>query len=255
MSINKNNYIISITSVPYRLNTTLPDVLQSYENLGFRIVVNIPETYRKKWAVEEEKIPPSSENIIINRCSKDWGPATKLLGTIEWCNENNITPLGIITVDDDTVFDDPLYAVESLILESIERPDTVITRGAIITSHPPYTLGNGLIHNVCDNYADGVAGFLGVYYPFNKFNNRTSFELLEKGPNEFYSEDDAYFGGLASKLKCPVWSSSKQSNPVMLGTPSAVEYDPSKYVDRVKREARLYSYLVERKLLPNPHRN
>lgn len=254
MTYDKEQYIITISSVPRRFDNTLQDVLNSYKSLGFTIVVNIPLAYKKGWEIDESTIPAASDNVIVHRCSTDWGPATKLLGGIEWCQINNINPVGLITVDDDILFENVEVVITSLIDESIKKPNHVITRGAIKTVHPPYAFGNGLQHNVSDDYADGVAGYLGVYYPFERFNNRMPFEFLDELPTGFYSEDDAYFGALASKLGCPTWSCSNHLNPLILDHVSAVEFGLNAGEDRIIRESELYSHLVAEGHLPNPNR-
>ena len=251
MNYNKTDYIITLSSVPSRFDNMLLKVIESFKPLGFTIIVNIPQSYKKDWKIDESKIPESGDNLIIHRCSKDWGPATKLLGGIEWCQNNNINSIGLITIDDDTVFDNPAEAINSLIKESINRPNHVITRGAIKVIKPPYSFGNGLQHNVTNDYADGVAGYLGVYYPFEKFNNSIPFEFLDQLPEGFYSEDDAYFGALSSKLGCPVWAGSHRPLPYMLDPISAVEFGLEQGSDRIKRESELYTHLVEAGYLPN----
>lgn len=248
---NKEDYIISIATVPFRFNDTLPRVLESIKDLGFTIVVNIPKEYRKDWDVIEEELPKSSQNVIINRTREDWGPATKLLGGIEWARKNRNNIKGIITVDDDIIFKDPEYAITSLISESTVMPGCVITRCAIKTVNPPYKCGDGLKHMVTNDYIDGVAGYLGVFYPFNIFDNDVSFNFLREIPEGFYSEDDAYFGALASKLGCPAWATSKHSSAQILGSVSAVEVGLTNGYDRIQRESELYTYLVNSKYLPN----
>jgi len=254
MNCHRRDYIITLSSVPRRFDNTLQDILNAYKSLGFTIVVNIPLAYKKGWEIDESKIPHTDNNVIVHRCSTDWGPATKLLGGIEWCQINNINPIGLITIDDDTLFENVEVLITSLIDESIKKPNHVITRGAIKTVHPPYALGNGLQHNVRDDYADGVAGYLGVYYPFEKFNNSIPFEFLDELPDGFYSEDDAYLGALASKLGCPTWSGSYQPGLRVLDPHSAVEFGLEQGSDRIKRESELYTHLVEAGYLPNNHR-
>ena len=102
----KNNpvdIIVSFTTTPYRVDQIKP-VLESIARQSIkptRIYVNIP--WRFKRDNTEYVLPTwltSDPNIIINR-TEDYGPATKLIATLE--KEHNPNTI-IITFDDDRTY-------------------------------------------------------------------------------------------------------------------------------------------------------
>ena len=102
----KNNpvdVVLSFTTTPYRIDQLKP-VLESITRQSIkpnRIYVNIPWKFKRDNT--EYVIPDwlkSYPNIIINR-TEDYGPATKLLATLE--KERNPNAI-LITVDDDKTY-------------------------------------------------------------------------------------------------------------------------------------------------------
>lgn len=97
------NIIVSLTTTPHRINTIKP-VLESISRQTVKpnkIYVNVP--WRFKRDNSEYKIPKwlkTYPGIVINR-TKDYGPATKLVATLE--KEKDPETI-IITIDDDTIY-------------------------------------------------------------------------------------------------------------------------------------------------------
>ncbi len=101
---NKKNedYIISITTIPSRINLIEP-IIKSYlnQNIGRpeKIIINIPKKYNR-FPNQQIKIPDFFNNykeIFVNKINYDYGPATKVLGL----NYLKINPNTIILVSDD----------------------------------------------------------------------------------------------------------------------------------------------------------
>ncbi len=108
---NPVDIVVSLTTTPYRIDKIKP-VLDSILRQSIkptRIYVNVP--YRFKRNNAEYVIPDwlkNYPNIIINR-TKDYGPGTKLIATLEKEHDPNTI---IITVDDDKYY--PRHAIRDL---------------------------------------------------------------------------------------------------------------------------------------------
>jgi len=100
--------IVSFTTIPDRLDlglptTTIQSILQQTHRPDI-LLINIPEVsrkgvvYKKEKAEELEKLDPS---VKINWLSNDYGPITKLMGTIEYIDAHKIEDALICLVDDD----------------------------------------------------------------------------------------------------------------------------------------------------------
>jgi hypothetical protein len=176
------------------------------------IVVSIPISYRKHWTYTEEDLQElrKLDSVIINIVHVDWGPATKLLGGIDYIKRNDLDISGIITIDDDIIFSDPYKIIDGLINTSKERPNEVITSGGIKAIRPPYLVGNG-IDGVQEEYSHSVAGFMGVFYPKSFYMSPVLFTLFDEVGPDFYSEDDAYIGAVAQRIETKIWSIKSNS--------------------------------------------
>ena len=108
-SLGMNNVVLSLTTIPSRLNkmenNTLQEVLSCLENLShqnYEVHLNIPFTYKK--TNEEYQIPhwlKETKKIKIFR-TEDYGPATKLVPTVKRVEDSNTT---IIVLDDDLLYE------------------------------------------------------------------------------------------------------------------------------------------------------
>jgi len=100
--------IASFTTIPDRLFKDLPKkCIQSILNQEKRpdlILVNVPRISRKGIAYDTEKanaLELMDKCVKVNWVEKDYGPITKLMGTLEYIDMNNIKGAQIYLVDDD----------------------------------------------------------------------------------------------------------------------------------------------------------
>ena len=242
-------FIISITSVPDRLNNELIKTLEHLKDLDIKIIVSIPSTYRKGWyyRIKDLDIISKIKNVEVNLVETDWGPATKLLGGIKYAQKNSMDLIAIITLDDDIIFENPKAILLNLVLNHTTRPNEIITSRGLKLSHPPYSSGNGL-NGVENEYCHGVAGFMGVLYPYNSINSRVTFDLFDQLDPDFYMDDDAYFAAVASKLKIPVWSTPHVTKYQSISKTSVVA-DKLTNIARIERESKLYNELIDKKII------
>ena len=95
---------ISISTIPERvkhLNKSV-DSLLNQTTKPDKIFINIPHKYRRfSETVEDNQIPKFNSDIVeVTRC-EDFGPGTKLLGSINKLEKNSL----LILVDDDHEYD------------------------------------------------------------------------------------------------------------------------------------------------------
>ena len=96
---------VSLTTIPNRLKNLSKsiDSLLNQTHKPDKIFINIPFKYKRfKETIEKEQIPKfSSKTVEILRC-EDYGPGTKLLGSLEKFKKNSL----IILADDDHIYED-----------------------------------------------------------------------------------------------------------------------------------------------------
>jgi hypothetical protein len=256
----KPNVLISLTSIPRRLDSALLEVLATLkrQRLKCSIIINIPVSYRK-WGLTYS-IPSdlrNQDNVVIFSPKVDYGPATKLLGALEYIQERpEITH--IITVDDDVLIHDPGY-LKYLSKFATVLPDCAVTFGGIKLDKFPFKCGDGLIYNNQFIFVDIPAGYKGVLYPVERLRgSRMPFEFFSKLPSGIFNEDDAYFGVLLSVLNIPLFAIPNRpgGSPIM-----ASKYDGGSAVaelankERVQNEMEIFQYAVSQGYLRTPKDN
>ena len=101
---------VSITTIPQRLKNLKKtvDSLLSQTKKPDRIFINIPNKYKRfEEIIKKDDIPKFEDNAVkINRC-EDYGPGTKLLGSIDEIKKDSL----LILADDDHVYED--YMIET----------------------------------------------------------------------------------------------------------------------------------------------
>ncbi len=122
-------YVVSLTSIPSRLSKLKP-VLDSYMKQSMKpekIILNIPREYMR-FPEQQIQIPDFGPNVLVNRTPEDYGPATKLLGTLGL----DLDPHTIILVSDDDNVKKPYWARD--LIRSIRR-----NPGAVSTVSTPWS--------------------------------------------------------------------------------------------------------------------
>lgn len=247
-----DKYIVSLTSIPRRLDKSIFITIKELKKQSMisKILINIPYKY-KKWKEYnlDKDFFKNDENVIIYRPSKDYGPATKLLGALEYIKDKKHIKY-IITVDDDIIFNNG-KVIETLIKNSEKHKDCAFTFGGIKLVNYPYKYGNGLKYNNI-GYVDVPSGYMGVLYPCDKLRiNNKIFNYMENLPDGIFNDDDAYFGIILSILKIPLISLKKISSIKLAKYcgGSAVSENTSKH--RIINEMEIFQYAVKHNLLPN----
>ena len=100
---------ISLSTIPSRIKN-INKSIESFLNQTLKpdkIFINIPNKYRRfEQMIDEKDIPKFNNNIVeITRCD-DFGPGTKLMGSLEKLKKNSL----IILADDDNIYEN--YMVE-----------------------------------------------------------------------------------------------------------------------------------------------
>jgi len=217
------------------------------ENLqGTQIILSLPKTYRRGWEWDIKDIEHLS-GVTVNILDEDYGPATKLLGGIKYVKENKLNIDGIITLDDDILFDNINEVVSDLLESTIEHKDEIITSSGLLVCKPPFIIGNG-IKPAINEYSHSVAGYMGVFYPSKFWDSSLPFTVINDLSEGFYSEDDAYFGAVAHIAGIKIWSKSKSKYKFSaIDDSSAV--DSGQEGHRHDRESALYAELIEKKFI------
>tara|TARA_Y100001980_G_C14548606_1_gene329942 strand:- start:373 stop:1137 length:765 start_codon:yes stop_codon:yes gene_type:complete len=120
--------IISLTTIPPRfkyLSLSIESILNQTIKPD-KIVIHIPEIYNN-FSYENENLPQFlSDKVIYNRQTKDYGPATKLLGLYNTELYNNMSNDDIIIViDDDRIYNNKL--IETFLKFSKKNITKVLT--------------------------------------------------------------------------------------------------------------------------------
>ena len=94
---------VSLTTIPKRIKNIKKSVdsLLGQTVKPDKIYINIPKKYKRfKEVVEENHIPKFERNIVeVTRC-EDFGPGTKLLGSLKKFEKNSL----VILADDDHIY-------------------------------------------------------------------------------------------------------------------------------------------------------
>tara|TARA_B100001964_G_C14207768_1_gene588979 strand:- start:177 stop:935 length:759 start_codon:yes stop_codon:yes gene_type:complete len=247
----KKNIILSLTSIPRRLNTSTLEVIGALKKQSVKcnILINIPIFY-KKWG--KPHIPDEIKNdddIILWTPKQDYGSATKLIGALEYVQEHSEIDY-IITVDDDLYYKDNDY-VKYMISYSDKYPNFALTIGGIKLIKYPYRSGNGLKYGN-KGFVDIPSGYLGVLYPVKPFiKNNIIFNFFNKLPEGIFNDDDAYFGIILSIMRIPLLSIPKYPGLTKAqgAGKSAVQEKAKKH--RKDNEMEIFQFAVSKGYLPN----
>jgi len=176
---------VSITTIPERLNNVHKSVesLLKQTKKPDKIFINIPNKYRRfKEIVKNDQIPKfNDESVIVNRC-EDFGPGTKLLGSIDKIDKNSL----IILADDDHIYEN--YMIEKFYFYYLKAPNNAYS----FYVHPLNNFGVG-------QGADGFAINSNLLSGIKKFYN----DVVKENEDLFIHDDlwTSFFLFFVKKVK------------------------------------------------------
>ena len=104
-------FCVSMSTIPSRIKSvhkTL-DIIKKQTMQPEKIFLNIPFEYKRfknEKIYEQDIINLNRENLIINRC-EDFGPGTKIMGSIEEVKKYDC----VIIIDDDHLYDENIFSI------------------------------------------------------------------------------------------------------------------------------------------------
>ena len=143
---------VSLTTIPQRisnLNKSVESLLKQTRKPD-KIFINIPNKYKRfKETINSNQIPKFESGIVeIIRC-EDYGPGTKLLGSIDKVKKDSL----IILVDDDHIYED--YMIEKFFYYYSKAPENAYS----FYVHPLKDFGVG---QGADGFAINTNSLIGV---------------------------------------------------------------------------------------------
>jgi len=185
-SDNYNTYL-SLTTIPERLiHPWFYNNLKNLMNLNgnYKVILNIPETFKgtgEKYIIPQNILDLQKDNLIINRVQDDYGPITKLLGTLM---NNNIPDNACIMICDDDI---PYY------------------KDFVKLIYKEYIKNKNIIYTYCIPTIEGYKGFM--------FQKKTMMPILNiKRPKSCFRIDDDFIGEFIRTNKIPVKTVSYYGN-------------------------------------------
>lgn len=226
---------ISLTTIPSRLST-LPRTLASLKNQTLpadRINLCIPRFCKKENKPYE--LPAEILNdpkISIVYCEKDYGPSTKLLGSLSIKSDPETI---IITVDDDVIY--PTDLIEKLVRRSEMHPNAAIgfcgwnVKDLLDGREQFY---NNLVHEDRRNdlsfmtRVDVLEGFRGILTK-RKFWDETVFDY-SKAPKGAFYVDDVWISGHLEKRDVPRLAFKYDENRTLTNTETYYKIWPTSVI-------------------------
>jgi len=149
---------ISISTIPPRLknlNESIRSLLNQTRKPD-KIFINIPYKYKRfSETIEDNQIPKFDSSIVeVTRC-EDYGPGTKLLGSLSKLKKNSL----VILADDDHIYKD--YMIEKFFYFYSKSPNNAYS----FYVHP---LGNFGIGQGADGFAINTNHLSGIKNFYNK---------------------------------------------------------------------------------------
>ena len=173
---------VSLSIIPHRikyLNKTIDSLLKQSKKPD-KIFINIPYKYRRfSEIIEDNQIPKFKNSIIeIIRCD-DYGPGTKLLGSLNKLKRDSL----IILVDDDNIYED--YMIEKFYYYYSKVPDNSYS----FYVHP---LGNFGIGQGADGFAINTNYLIGI---------KNFYESIVSDYKELFLYDDLWISYFLTFIK------------------------------------------------------
>lgn len=221
--------ILTLTTIPPRFSN-LPrkfHAIQAQTRKPDYVELNIPEHYRR-FPGEVPSLPALPDWVSIRRCRTDYGPATKVLPTVErWRN----LEADLLLCDDDRIPDK--HWVDRLASVRQHRPNDIITergwnieerfgikraapegprarlalrQGRTLSYRLKRLLSLTLYHPsrrlfAIPGYVDIFEGFLGALIPSGAFPS-AAFQI----PDVIWTVDDVWLSGMAYLKGTKVWA-------------------------------------------------
>lgn len=249
----KPRILVALTTIPRRLKSSVPDVFACLkaQDLEFDVVISVPRTYRKWGAIDESAVSEIPNWVNLHRPTEDFGPATKLLGALEFASNRNYDH--IITVDDDVIFSPKNYLSYLAGYSSID-PDAAWTVGGIQLSCWPYHNRFGLRYNSEYCYVNAVRGVAGTVYPVRKLlSSNLPYSLRNKVLSNAFHDDDAYFGAVLHSMDIPIIAVPSHPHGGVVTIASSGESAVAEKQDRDRKtnESEFFRFCVRNKLIGN----
>ena len=164
---------VSISTIPQRLkhlNESVNSLLKQTRKPD-KIFVNIPYKYKRfSETIEDNQIPKFDSSIVeVTRC-EDFGPGTKLLGSLNKFKKNSL----VILADDDHIYED--YMIEKFFYFYSKTPDNAYS----FYVHP---LGNFGIGQGADGFAINTNHLEGI---------KNFYDKIVKDYKELFLYDDLW---------------------------------------------------------------
>ena len=173
---------VSITTIPQRiknLNKSVKSLLNQTRKPD-KIFINIPFKYKRfSEAIVDNQIPKFDNNVVeITRC-EDYGPGTKLLGSLNKLQKDSL----LILADDDHTYED--YMIEKFFYFYSKAPNNAYS----FYVHP---LGNFGVGQGADGFAINTNHLKGI---------RTFYDKVVKDYKELFLYDDLWISYFLNYFK------------------------------------------------------
>jgi hypothetical protein len=164
---------VSMSTIPQRINNLNKSIksLLSQTKKPDKIFINIPLKYRRfSETIHEEQIPKFNNNIVEITRGEDFGPGTKLLGSLNKIKKDSL----LILVDDDHMYED--YMIEKFFYFYSKAPNNAYS----FYVHP---LGNFGVGQGADGFAINTNYLNGA---------KVFYDTVVKNYQELFVHDDLW---------------------------------------------------------------
>ena len=173
---------VSISTIPQRIEI-LRETIKSLINQTKKpdkIFINIPFKYKRfNEIIKDEQIPKFDSNLVeITRCD-DFGPGTKLIGSLNKLKKNSL----VILADDDHIYEN--YMIEKFFYFYSQSPNNAYS----FYVHP---LGKFGIGQGADGFAINTNSLKGI---------KTFYDKIVKDYKELFIHDDLWISYFLFFLK------------------------------------------------------
>jgi hypothetical protein len=203
----EHRVVVSLTTMPNNMDLISP-TLESLSNQYFEIdaiYLNLPKKNRRTGEPYPD-VPNSFHEafpkLVVNKIDLDYGPLTKLAGTL--LVENNPNTV-VVTVDDDKVYSP--FLVQKLVWMSYHRHDIAFGPcgfSFLPVSKPRFisTLVTSWVYRGRGRYSDELQAVCGIAYRVGMFRNERDPDLkaLLDPPKECFTQDDLWIAGVLANL-------------------------------------------------------